>query len=98
MALAVTCNLAVWLTFVVFAQVSFNPARDFVDFVSDPAVQRRFMTSAIRLQFDYPAKDAPLLSYYAVASLSIDWRCACFGHASTCTMVNLFSFSLFYHI
>lgn len=58
-------------------------------FDSDPAVQRHFMTSALRLQFDYPALNAPLLSYYAIASLSIDWKCSCFGHASVCTQVTL---------
>jgi len=42
------------------------------------------MASAVRLVFLQPAYLTPLLSYYAIAHLSISGHCQCFGHASTC--------------
>jgi len=65
--------------------VKFNPAHEFLGEFDTSAVLRAYFTvSAVRLVLVQPAFTTPLLSYYAVASLSIEGHCQCFGHASTC--------------
>jgi len=66
-------------------QVIFNPALEFQGEYDSNAVLRTYFTaSAVRLVFLQPAYLTPLLSYYAIAHLSISGHCQCFGHASTC--------------
>lgn len=65
-------------------QVKFNPASEFRQFDKSAEVRSYFTASAVRVMLVKPANTEPLLSYYAIAQLSIEGQCQCYGHASTC--------------
>ena len=66
-------------------QVKFNPAHEFLgEFDTSPVLRAYFTASGVRVLLVQPADTTPLWSYYAVASLSIEGHCQCFGHADSC--------------
>ena len=51
-----------------YKQVLFNPSKDYGDeYANSAALQRHFMTSAIRLHMKTPSDTQPESSYYAIA-------------------------------
>ena len=68
-----------------YTQVKFNPAHEFHgEYDRSPVLRSYFMASAVRVVLVHPADTKPLLSYYAIAHLSIEGQCQCYGHANTC--------------
>jgi len=66
-------------------KVKFNPAHEFLGEFDTSALLRAYFTaSAVRVVLVQPAYTRPLLSYYAVVSLSVDGHCQCYGHANRC--------------
>ena len=66
--------------------MKFNPALEYgAEFDESLELRTYFTATAVRVVLVEPTYRQPLLSYYAIAQLSIEGQCQCFGHASACT-------------
>ena len=63
----------------------YEPVIESAKYQTDYAAQKSLVTYGVKAVFTRPADSTPARSYYAVADISVDGQCACFGHATQCT-------------